>query len=372
MGQHTMANRTTDLRSQVGQLLIFGFNGLELSARLRTMLATLQPAGVILFARNIRDARQTWTLLNECTRAVATPMFLCVDMEGGNVDRLKDVIAPAPSVAEVAASGNRKLFRLHGRIIGDEARALGFNTDFAPVVDLGFAPSRNVLGSRTVWADPEETIAYAREFLRGLKDAGVLGCGKHFPGLGEADLDTHAQLPVITKTSAQLFKEDLQPYTALHRQMPFIMVAHAAYPEMISDNVPATLSKKWLTGILRRRIGYRGLIIADDLEMGGVQNVAPIEEAAVQTIAAGSDIFLVCHNEEFVWRAFEAVLTRAERDRRFARQVATAAARVTAFKRKAKELRRRAPQPTQEVIDRLRRALWEFAEDVRLVKAAGA
>ena len=103
-----------------------------------------------------------------------------------------------------------------------------------------------------------------------------------------------------------------------------------------------------------------------------MQNVAPVEEAAVQTIAAGADIFLVCHNEDFVWRAFEAVLTGAERDRRFARQVAAAAARVTTLKRKARELKRRAPQPTQEAVDRLRRELWEFAEDVRLVKAAGA
>lgn len=364
--------KTTDAHSQVGQLIIFGFNGLELSARLRTMLATLQPAGVILFARNIRDARQTWTLLHDCTRAVATPMFLCVDVEGGTVDRLKDVIAPAPAVAEVAASGNRKLFRLHGRIIGDEVRALGFNTDFAPVVDLGLEPSRSVLGSRTVSADPKETVVYAREFLRGLKDAGVLGCGKHFPGLGEANLDTHQELPTIKKSWARLRKEDLHPYFALHRQMPFIMVAHAAYPEVTGDTTPATLSKKWLSGILRRRIGYRGLIISDDLEMGGVQNVAPIEEAAVQTIEAGADIFLVCHNEEYVWRSYEAVLSRAERDRRFARRVAESAARVLSFKKRAKELKRHAPQPTQDTVDRLRRELWEFAEDVRLVQAAGA
>ncbi len=367
-----MPHSTPDLRLQIGQLMIFGFNGLELSARLRTMLSTLQPAGLILFARNVRDCRQTWKLLHDCQQAVATPMFLCVDMEGGNVDRLKDVIAPAPSVAEVAATGNRKLFRLHGRIIGDEVCALGFNTNFAPVLDLGFEPSRKVLGSRTVSADPHATVAYAREFLLGLKAAGVLGCGKHFPGLGEADLDTHHQLPAITKASARFFKEDLHPYMALHRQLPFIMVAHAAYPAVTGDRTPATLSRKWLSRTLRRRIGYRGLIVADDLEMGGVQNVAPIDDAAVQTIAAGADIFLVCHNEDYAWRAFEAVLTRAERDRRFARRVADSAARIVGFKRRAKELKRHASPPTQELLDRLSRQLWELNEDVRLVRAAGA
>ncbi len=365
-------NISRDLRSQVGQLLIMGFEGLELSAKLRTTLETLQPGGIILFARNIESPQQTWTLLHECARAVATPMFLCVDMEGGTVDRLKDAIAPAPSVADVAATGNRRAFRLHGRVIGDEVRALGFNTDFAPVVDLGFEPSRTVLTSRTVSADAQKTIVYAREFLRGLKDVGVLGCGKHFPGLGEANLDTHHELPAITKSSTQLFNEDLQPYVALHRRMPFIMVAHAAYPEVTKDRTPASLSRKWITGILRRRIGYRGLVISDDLEMGGVQKAAPIEQAAVETIAAGADLFLICHNAEYVWRSYEAVLTRAEHDRRFALRVAESAARIAAFKRRASPLKQRAPMPTQETTARLRRELWEFAEDVRLVRAAGA
>ena len=110
-----------------------GFDGTEASTRLRSMLATLQPGGIILFKRNITAARQTWELLRESQKCVSTPAFLCVDMEGGTVDRLKDVIAPAPSVADIAASGNRKLFRLHGRVLGDECRVLGFNVDFAPV-----------------------------------------------------------------------------------------------------------------------------------------------------------------------------------------------------------------------------------------------
>ena len=114
-----------------------------------------------------------------------TPLFLCVDMEGGTVDRLRDVIAPVPSVAEVAASGSKTLFRKHGRLIGEEVRALGFNTDFAPALDLQFAASRNVLTTRTVSAQPRQTvILYARGFLRGLRDCDILGCGKHFPGLG--------------------------------------------------------------------------------------------------------------------------------------------------------------------------------------------
>jgi beta-N-acetylhexosaminidase len=366
--------RQLDLRTQAGQTLIMGFEGAEVTARLRTTLATLQPGGVILFARNIEDPRQTWQLLRDCRRSVATPMFLCVDLEGGTVDRLKNIFGPAPSVAGIAASGSRELFRLHGRTLGGECSALGFNTDFAPVVDLGLPPSRSVLTSRTISADPRQTVVYAREFLRGLREAHVLGCGKHFPGLGEAHLDTHRELPAIAKPWKRLWDEDLYPYRVLHRQMPFIMVAHAAYSAVTKDKTPASVSKQWITGILRKKIGYRGLIISDDLEMGGVQAAMPIGEAAAATLQAGADIFLVCHKEEAVWECFENVYKSAERDRRFAQRVAAAAQRVLQFKQRSSELKSRARSaPSQQTVDKLRRRLWELAEEARLAGvAAGA
>jgi beta-N-acetylhexosaminidase len=363
---------TLDLRQQAGQVLVMGFDGQECSARLRSTFSSLQPGGVILFARNIALARQTWQLLQDIRKCLAQPAFLCVDMEGGMVDRLKDIIAPAPTAADVAASGNRKLFREHGQVLGLECRALGFNVDFAPVVDLGFAASRSVLASRTVSDDPRKVIAYAREVLRGLRAVGVLGCGKHFPGLGEANLDTHKELPSIAKPAARLWKEDLAPYVALHRQMPFIMTAHAGYPAVTRDNAPVTLSKKWMADILRQKIGYHGLILADDLEMGGVLAAAPIEEAAVATLRAGADCFLVCHNEEKVWGTYEAVLSAAERDRRFARIIADRARRILALKKKAKLGAMRVPAPTGKTLDKLRRRIWELDEEVRLAQAASA
>ncbi len=359
-----------DLRSQVGQLLIMGFDGVEMSAKLRTTLETLQPAGVILFARNIGEPRQTWQLLRDCQKAVATPMFLCVDMEGGTVDRLKNIIAPAPSVAAIAASANRQLFRKHGRVIGEECRALAFNTDFAPVLDLAFPASRSVLTSRTVSADPKATVVYAREFLRGLKDAHVLGCGKHFPGLGEARLDTHRELPAIAKPWKRLWEEDLYPYRALRGQLPFVMVAHAAYPAVTRDKTPASISKKWISDILRKKIGYRGLIVSDDLEMGGVQAAALVGAAAVETINAGADIFLACHSQQVVWETYESVYKTAESDRRMARQVSDAARHVLAVKARAAELKRRVAEPKQAAIDKLRRQLWELSEEARLTEVA--
>ena len=148
-------NSSSDIRRSVGQLLIIGFDGTVMSPGLATLLTRLQPAGVILFARNITGGEQTYKLLKECRACVSTPLFTAVDMEGGRVDRFRNVIGRTPSAAEVFATGDRKLFRKHGKVIGDSCRTLGFNTDFAPVVDLAFEASKTVMSSRAVSADPK-------------------------------------------------------------------------------------------------------------------------------------------------------------------------------------------------------------------------
>jgi len=359
------SKRNLEIRRQIGQLLIMGFEGTELSQRLKLMLDAFQPGGIILFQRNLEHGEQAHALLSEAQKASATPMFLCVDMEGGTVDRLRDVIAPIPSVAEVAASRSKKLFRKHGRLIGEELHAVGFNTDFAPVLDLRLEPSQAVLGSRTASPRPKQVTAYASAFLRGLRDYGILGCGKHFPGLGEASLDTHAELPSIDKTWKRMWKEDIAPYRELRRELPFVMVAHAAYPQVTGNSSPASLSKKWMSGILRKKIGYRGLIITDDLDMGGVLAAAPVEDAAIQTLLAGADMFLICQKEGSVRRAFEAAVKLAESDKDFARLVAEKSERVFAVKKKAKALKRMPEPPVQKAMQKLTRRIWEFSEELR-------
>ena len=360
-----------------GQLLIIGFDGTAMSPRLASLLTKIQPVGVILFARNIIGAEQTHTLLRECQKCVATPLFTCVDLEGGTVDRFRNVIGSAPSPAEVFATGNRALFRKHGRVIGENCRALGFNVDFAPVLDLAYEVSRSVMSSRAVSDDPRQVVAYAREFLRGLGDAGVLGCGKHFPGLGEATLDTHHELPSVEKPLRRLWDEDLVPYRSLslRHELPFVMVSHAAFSAVTKERTPASLSKKWITGILRKKIGYRGLICSDDLEMGAVLAAAPIEQAAIEHvmighIRAGGDLGLICHREDFILLAHEAMIREAERDGKFARRVRESAGRVLAFKEKAFDkraaARRRTLVPTSARVEKLTRQLWEFGEEIRL------
>ncbi len=351
---------------QIGQLLVVGFDGAAMTPRLSSLLSRLQPAGVILFARNIKTAAQTWQLLRDCQRCVATPLFTCVDLEGGRVDRFRDLLGPTPSAADVFATGDRKLFRKHGRVIGENCHALGFNVDFAPVLDLAFEASSSVMSSRVVSADPRQTVAYAREFLSGLRATEVLGCGKHFPGLGEGTLDSHHELPLIKKPLKKLWAEDLLPYRSLHAQMPLVMISHAAYPLVTRDQTPASLSKVWITNILRKRIGYRHLIVSDDLEMGGVLSAARIEQAAVGHIRAGGDLCLICHREDYITQAYDVLVKTTERDPKFAKRATEAVQRVLAFKKKAGKTLRRSKAPSPGTVERLARKLWEFGEQVRL------
>ena len=357
---------SSPLSSQVGQLLIVGFDGTEMSKPLAAMLTRIQPAGVILFARNVTGAEQTFRLLKDCQAQVASPIFTCVDLEGGRVDRFRNVLGPAPSAAEVYATRNRELFRKHGRVIGENCRTLGFNVDFAPSLDLAYEASRSVMSSRAVSDDPHEVAVYARDFLAGLRDAQVAGSGKHFPGLGEGKLDSHHELPVIEKAWKPLWEQDLAPYRLLKNTLPFVMVSHAAYPKVTGDPTPASLSKKWITDILRRKMDYRGLIASDDLEMGGVLSAAPVEQAALEHIRAGGDLCLICHKEDGIVASYEQLVRAAEKDRRFASRVSESARRTIAFKKRWRMLFARQSAPSTSKVERLSRQLWEFTEEVRL------
>jgi len=362
------------LRSELaaGRLLVIGFDGTEMSSALRELLTRIQPAGIILFARNIVNAQQTHKLLRDSRACVQPQLFTCVDLEGGTVDRFRSVTGPTPSAADVFLTRDPKIFRKHGAVIGKLSCTMGFNVDFAPVLDLAFEASRRVMRSRAFSTDPQEVMAYAREFLAGLRSAGVIGCGKHFPGLGEGNLDSHHELPVIEKSFERLWAEDLVPYRSMKRQLPMVLVNHASYPAVARDRLPASLSKKWITDVLRSRIGYRGLVVSDDLEMGGVLKAAPVEEAAVEFIRAGGDLCLVCHEQENVERSLEALVRTAGRDSRFRRRVVESSARIQSFKKKSRELKRRAPVPSPDRVSRLSTQLWEFSEQVRLAAVSRA
>lgn len=322
---------SSGLRQAAGTLLVVGLGGTELTGLERAWLRLVRPGGIILFKRNITDAPQTRVLLDEATGLAAPHAARHVDIEGGTVNRLRDALAPIPSAQAVGAAmrNQRKpaLARKHGDLIGRATRAFGFNTALAPVLDLGLPESEKVLGSRCASSIPAEIVDYAHEFLAGLAAVGVTGCGKHFPGLGAGTFDSHFETPRIRR-GKQLWAGDIAPYRALARTLPMVMTNHAAYPDQPAGDVPASASPFWITTVLRKRLGFAGLIVSDDLEMGGILKFLPADEAAVAAVRAGSDLLLICHSAELILRAYEALIHAGERSSAF-RTLLLARARTT-------------------------------------------
>jgi beta-N-acetylhexosaminidase len=313
------------IRGAAGCLLVVGLGGTELTALERAWLKLVRPAGIILFRRNIADAAQTRALLNDAT-ALCTPRSLrCVDVEGGTVDRLRDALAPLPSAQAVAKAC---LANEHGRLVGRAVKAFGFNTTLAPVLDLALPGSAAVMGTRAAAATPDDVVNYTRAFIGGLAAEGIAGCGKHFPGLGGGMQDSHLETPEIARTGQEIWLEDLAPYRALRSELPMVMVNHAAYPKTPGGARPASVSSYWITTVLRKRIGYSGIVFSDDLEMGGILKYMPMEEAVVAAVRAGMDLMEICHSPELILRAYESLITEAERSKAFA-ALLTARARRT-------------------------------------------
>jgi beta-N-acetylhexosaminidase len=342
----------TSLRRQLGQMLIAGVAGLEITPLEESWLRIIQPGGVIFFRRNIEEAAQTHRLLAAMGSLSTDPLFRCVDLEGGFVDRLRDLIAPMPSLAAVAATGKKSLYLTHGKLIGREAHALGFNVVLAPVLDLALPESHSVMKTRTAFANPEKVTAYADAFLSGLKSAQILGCGKHFPGLGGGRLDSHHATPVIERSIEQLWRTDMVPYRRLKARLPMVMVSHASYPAS-GDSKPASISRYWITDVLIKKIGYRGLILSDDMEMGGILTQTSIEDAAVGAVAAGSHLLEICKDPVLILRAFEALLSEAETSLAFRRIVEVAFRKITRAKRAIDSAPLNKP-PSKAQIQRLR------------------
>jgi beta-N-acetylhexosaminidase len=381
-----------NLRHAAGSLLIVGLGGTELIALERAWLKLVRPAGVILFRRNIADARQTRALLDEATALSASNSFRCVDVEGGTVDRLRDALAPMPSAQAVAEAARRSdrdawsptlshrarkdgapngcaLVREHGELIARGVRAFGFNTTLAPVLDLSLPASAAVMGTRVAGATAEEVVNYARNFLAGLAAHKVAGCGKHFPGLGGGALDSHQETPAIHRKMRELLSEDLAPYRALRNELPMVMVNHAAYPETPGKDRPASVSPYWITTVLRKRIGYRGIIFSDDLEMGGILKFMPIEEAVIAAIRAGMDLMEICHTPEMILRAYEALIAEGERSAAFSKLL-IARAEQSAQQRAKLFASGVSPALTAKQFEALRARIIRFGETISSAQEA--
>ncbi len=324
-----------------------GIAGTALSDAEREILAAHPPYGVILFRRNIASILELEALVSELRTAGVGCLFL--DQEGGSVDRLKDVLAPAPSFQRAARLG---LARRAGELAGAALARLRFDVDLAPVVDRGLpAAGARVLGERCASEDSREVLRAAGEFLDGLHAQGVGGCLKHFPGLGRARLDTHLALPVL-EADPREETLDLEPFAGLMEKARAVMISHAAGPE----GVPASLSEAAATGLLRERLGFTGAAFSDDLEMGALDAFGDLPERCARASSAGCDLLFVCRRIETYPACVEAVETLVTGPRRF-----EAAGRLEGYAAHLAALRRAAPREETSVAG-LVAQLREFGE----------
>ncbi|MFW2388518.1 MAG: beta-N-acetylhexosaminidase [Polyangiales bacterium] len=339
-----------ELERLAGNVLVCGFTGTQAPSALRKWLSEDAVAGLILFKRNIESLDQAATLVASCIRGsdAVEPILVGVDQEGGRVARFGEPVLRLPPMRSLAAIGDSALTRDAARVLGRQLRAIGINLDFAPVLDIDTNPDNPVIGDRAFGDTADSVIEHALAFSDGLHEGGVLSCGKHFPGHGDTDLDSHLALPTLRHERSRLDDVELRPFRAAVGRVPSLMTAHVVF-DAVDPGVPATMSKAAIGHLLRNEIGFDDAVFSDDLEMKAVTNQHAIEEAGLLAIEAGCDLLLVCSDLEAAARLREALATEAGRSPAFAARLREARGRADALRRRIRTLP--PPVPLQIALD---------------------
>jgi beta-N-acetylhexosaminidase len=324
-----------------GQLLVVGFDGTELPTELCALLRAGERAGVILFRRNLTPElaglQQLQRICGEmgALTPAELPPLISIDEEGGRVARLQPPALRLPPMRRIAGLGDRALLERVGAVVGAELACLGLTMNFAPVVDVDTNPANPVIGDRAFSRDPVEVSECAAAYLRGLRAGGVQSCLKHFPGHGDTLLDSHLALPTVAHARERLEAVELLPFRRLAPLADSMMTAHVVYPAL-DPGCAATLSPRIAGDLLRRELGFEGVLFSDDLEMQALAGHAAPEESAPIALLAGCDLLLVCSRAEAAGRVHLALRTRIQRDPAFRARCLEAARRSLALRRRCR------------------------------------
>lgn len=306
----------SELDRLAARLLCVGFPATEPSEGVLKLIDR-GVGGVVFFARNVSEKPEGVASLIGQLKAHAgeRPLILGVDQEGGRVQRLRSGFSEFPAMRALGSIGDADLARRTGEALGRECRAVGFDLDFAPVLDVDSNPENPVIAARSLSGDAEVVRAMGLELIRGMESVGVASCGKHFPGHGDTMQDSHLMLPTLTHAMDRLEAVELLPFrAAVEAGVASLMTAHIIF-EALDKEVPATMSRPVLTGLLRESLGYDGVVISDDLEMKAIASHFPVEEAAVRAIEAGVDLLLCCHTNELAHASIDAIVKAVEEGR---------------------------------------------------------
>jgi len=303
------------LRRQIGQLLIAGFDGQQVPPELRSIAREFGLGGVILFARNIADPEQVAELCYEASRLVPElPLWVSVDQEGGRVARLKAPFTEWPAMATLGRSGDVQLAARFARALAAELRAVGITLDYAPVLDIHTNPKNPVIGDRALSEKAGEVARLGAAIIDALQSEGVAACGKHFPGHGDTQTDSHLELPLVEHPIERLRAVELVPFrAAVAAGVATIMTAHVFMPAL-DETRPATLSRRVVFDLLRQELEYEGVILSDDLEMKAIASTYAVPAAAVLAVGAGCDGVLICSGDHATQAAALEALVHAVED----------------------------------------------------------
>ncbi|MFC5529919.1 beta-N-acetylhexosaminidase [Cohnella yongneupensis] len=297
------------LKEKIGQLFMCGFDGVEPTAGIEALVKEYGIGGVIYFRRNLRNASQVEALSGKLQAASAVPLFIAIDQEGGMVVRLEEGVTVMPGAMAQGAAGDAALTREAAKLAGAELRDIGINMNFAPCLDVNNNPLNPVIGVRSYGENPAHVSNIGIAAIEGYKEGGVSAVAKHFPGHGDTSADSHHELPVVPHGIDRLNAVELVPFRkAISEGVDAIMTAHVVFPAFEPDKMPATLSRKILTGLLRDQLGFDGVIVTDCLEMNAISETIGVARGAVEAIKAGADLVLVSHRLERQTAALEAVL----------------------------------------------------------------
>ncbi|WP_211471155.1 beta-N-acetylhexosaminidase [Collimonas humicola] len=307
-----------ELRKKIGQLFMVGFDALQVDEHITRLIQQQKVGGIILFRRNVQTPEQVAVLcrsLQEINAQVSdAPLLIALDQEGGMVMRVERGVTPIPAAMAFQAAGSVRDCEEINRISGEEMRQLGVNMILGPVLDVNNNHLNPVIGVRAYGEEPKSVIQYGMAAMRGLQSAGVITTAKHFPGHGDTTTDTHYATSTVARAKERLHAVELAPFKeAIAQGVDAIMTAHVVFPAIEPDtNVPATLSKAVLTGLLRDELGFKGAIITDCLEMAAISDGVGVAEGALATLQAGADIVLISHLEARQQAAIDAVVQAVE------------------------------------------------------------
>jgi len=363
------------LEQQIGQFFFIGLSGTELDEEARELIEEIKPGGIILFGRNVEAADQVRKLLDDARAILPVPPLCGIDQEGGLVDRLRNIFPAMPSARAIRQHGDLAGARTLGRVTGEVLRMMGLGINFAPVMSIitqERSQLTNGLYSRSFGRSPGEVLGYTTVYMRGLQATGCLGCLKHFPGIGAGEVDSHIEMPLVALTHDDLLAQDLAPYIELFRRaddrVRMVMVSHGGFPNIdIKKGTthgliePASISSSIVSNLLREELGYKHLVVTDDLEMGAIAKNFEIEDASVRAFLAGEDMLLICATPETIRRGYRALLEAARTGRVSEKRIQASLKRIAATKALVKPLPRLDMEKFNRLADEIR-ALNETLE----------